>query len=199
MTENKFENAFLIDFVGAFRHYNNSSYTVTISGLKQLSIKDSARVSSLLSQIRDYDIAVELVDCKDSVNTLDIECVDNSNGSSFNTTYQVYDLPSLFLESSRTGIPTACLIIMKCVAKVIGKLKILYKAIALDLDDTLWNGTLSEVGIEQIERNLRSNAGTPFISFMRFVKVLAEELGVFVAICSRNSIDEVTTAIDRLD
>ena len=34
---------------------------------------------------------------------------------------------------------------MKIVAQEISKLKILYKAIVLYLDDTLWSGTLAEV------------------------------------------------------
>ena len=199
MTGNKFENTFLDDFVGAFRRYNSSSYTITISGLMQFSIKSKARVDALISSIKDFDIAIELLDGKDHVSSLDIVCSDNNDDFSFNTAYQISDLPSLFLESSKTDIPLVCLLIMKCVAKVICKLKILYKAIALDLDDTLWRGTLSEDGIEQIERNLRSFEGTPFVDFMRFVKVLAEELGVFIAICSRNSIDEVTAAIEHLD
>jgi len=62
---------------------------------------------------------------------------------------------------------------MKSVAKIICEIKILYKAIVLDLDDTLWAGTLSEVGIEQIEKNMNSFEGEPFIYFMRFIKSLA--------------------------
>ncbi len=40
----------------------------------------------------------------------------------------------------------------------------------LDLDDTLWSGTLSEVGIDKIKENLQSEQGATFIAFMKFVK-----------------------------
>ena len=88
---------------------------------------------------------------------------------------------------------------MKIVAQIISKLKILYKAIVLDLDDTLWKGTLSEVGIDRIRNNMYSEQGAPFIEFMKFVKTLGNELGVFITICSRNDSKLVESTIEELD
>jgi FkbH-like protein len=75
----------------------------------------------------------------------------------------------------------------------------LYKAIVLDLDDTLWKGTLSEVGIDKIKENLQSEQGATFIAFMKFVKMLANEFGIFITICSRNDSKMVDSTIEKLD
>lgn len=87
---------------------------------------------------------------------------------------------------------------MQIVSQIICKSKIIYKAIILDLDDTLWQGTLSEEGIESIRQGLHSTDASAYVAFMRFMQVLAKELGIYVAICSRNDSDEVRLAIDKL-
>ena len=198
---NKYLNIYMTDFVMAFRRYNTSSYHVSIGGIERFTTGNSDYVETLLEQLRLYNINVELCSGSDSdsVQSFDVECQDTSIGSSFFFQYQIMGIPSLVDISSKTGIPLVCLIIMKVVAMVICKLKVLYKVVALDLDDTLWKGTLAEIGIEQIKANLHSKEGAPFISFMRFIKILAEELGVFVAICSRNDSEIVTSAINELD
>ena len=77
--------------------------------------------------------------------------------------------------------------------------KTLYKAIILDLDDTLWKGTLAEDGVNTIKQNLRSNDAVPFVTFMHFIQAMAKELGLYVAICSRNDIEKVLSTIDNLN
>ena len=67
---------------------------------------------------------------------------------------------------------------MKIIAMFICRLKILYKAIVLDLDDTLWNGTLSEEGIDKIIANQKTITGAQYIRFANFVKVLVDSLGI---------------------
>lgn len=199
MTPDKYQEAFIKSFVSVFRRYNKTPYEVTLSGLSRFSDNHSSEVTALLEQLKKQDISVVLLDGTDSVSSVEIVCKSTLDNSSFATEYQVQSLPTLLKESSDTGIAAVCLIIMKCIARVICKLKVLYKAIALDLDDTLWNGTLSEIGAEQIKNNLSSETGAPFISFMKYVRALAEELGVFVAVCSRNDTDQVTSAIEQLD
>lgn len=66
----------------------------------------------------------------------------------------------------------------------------MYKAIILDLDDTIWKGTLAEDGIDAIKQSLRSNDAIPFVGFMRFIQALAKEQGLYIAICSRNDIEK---------
>jgi FkbH-like protein len=85
------------------------------------------------------------------------------------------------------------------VAQVISKEKILYKAIVLDLDDTLWQGIISEDGIQKIKENMRSESGIPFIEFMKFVRALGNELGLFIAICSRNDSKMIESSLNEFD
>ena len=72
------------------------------------------------------------------------------------------------------------------------------EAILFDLDDTLWFGTLSEIGVDEIRKNMETEKGVSFIDFMKFVKSLGNELGVFIAICSRNDPKVVESAINEL-
>lgn len=88
---------------------------------------------------------------------------------------------------------------MQIISQIMCKSKIVYKAVILDLDDTIWKGTLAEDGIDAIKQNLLSNDAIPFIGFMRFIQALAKELGLYIAICSRNDNEKVLSAIDRLD
>lgn len=88
---------------------------------------------------------------------------------------------------------------MQIISQIICKSKTIYKAIILDLDDTIWKGTLAEDGIDTIKQNLHANDAIPFVGFMRFIQVLAKELGIYIAICSRNDSEKVLSAIDSLD
>ena len=199
MSFNKYQDLFITDFIGAFRRYNTSCYTISIVGLDKFFEGEVEHVNTLLEQLRLRGFIVECSGGSDSSQSLEISCHDTTDGSTFNTKYQIQSITSLIELSSKTDIPLPCLIIMKVIAVVIGKLKILYKAIALDLDETLWRGTLSEDGIEKIQENMLSKDANPFVSFMKFIKLLAEELGIFIAICSRNDSDSVASAIEYLD
>lgn len=88
---------------------------------------------------------------------------------------------------------------MKVVAQVICRIKIMYKAIVLDLDDTLWQGTLSEDGLDSLYANMRGSAAQPFLQFMRYVKMLSEEWGIFVAVCTRNDGEKVEEVLRTID
>lgn len=199
MMQNAFLHIFFNDFVKAFRRYDQSGYSITINGIEKVIDSKSPSVVSLLEQLRAFGISVVISGGGDSVHSVEIDCVNAANDSTIHSQYYIQNIPSLIELASKTGIPFSCLLIMKVVASVISRLKVLYKAIVLDLDDTLWKGTLSEDGIDVIKENLVSKEGAPFISFMRFLKVLTEELGIFIAVCSRNDNDLVVSAIDELD
>ena len=62
-----------------------------------------------------------------------------------------------------TGISVVGILIMQILSNIICKTKIVYKAIILDLDDTLWKGTLSEDGFDVIKQNLNSSDATSYI------------------------------------
>ena len=68
-----------------------------------------------------------------------------------------------------------------------------------DLDNALWNGTLSEEGIDKIIANRKTITGAQYIRFANFVKVLVDSLGIYVAVCSRNDSQVVSKAMDVLN
>jgi FkbH-like protein len=182
-----------------FRNYNNDEFLITISGLKRFIHKDDKVLTYLFEQLKENNFTIELEGNEESIKHIDIICKNITKETSYNFKYQIQNLPTIVELSSKTDIPAVGIFIMKIVAQIISKLKILYKAIVLDLDDTLWKGTLSEVGIDKIKEDLYSEEGAPFIAFMKFVKTLANELGVFITICSRNDSKMVESTIEELD
>ena len=101
--------------------------------------------------------------------------------------------------ASKTFISPLSVLLMDIVARLISHHRIIYKAIVLDLDDTLWPGTLSEVGANTIKQNLESEKSKPYRTFMTFLRCLAQEFGIFIAICSRNDIKQVEEVFNILD
>ena len=194
-----YKSTFIDDFVRAFRRYNNDKFLVTVFNLKKLMEKDYKAVELFLELLEKEGFVIRFEKGEDIIECADVECRNLSDGSVLTFKYQLQNLPSLIEFSSKTSLPVNVLIIMKIIAQIICRLKIIYKAMVLDLDDTLWKGTLSEVGIDRIKENMRSSEGAAFLSFMRFVKELAEGLGIFVAICSRNDSERVAEAIGELN
>ena len=189
---------FMNSLVRAFRSYDQSLYTISLSGIRKFISEEDSTLSYLLEQLQESGFNICFTDEK---HDLDSICVDwkNEDKNTGSFTYQVGYLPSISELSYRVGLSTPCILIMRIVARVISLHTTMYKALVLDLDDTLWKGTLSEEGAQKIKENLQSAEGRPFIDFMKFIRHLAEDLGLFVAICSRNDIEEVTSAIDQLD
>ena len=190
-----YKNVFMTYLVKAFRRYNQDLLSVTIDGIGKFAIKDN-NVADLLGQLKNEGFDIILIGENESLDSLKISVHSNKDKLDFVLHFGILSLIEL---SSRSDISIVEILIMKSIAQIICRLKILYKAIVLDLDDTLWKGILSEDGIEKIIENLRSQDGVSFVSFMRFVKILAEELGIFVAICSRNDPEMVSVALKRLD
>jgi len=197
--ENSFLCVFINNFVKKIRNYNNDEFLITISGLKRFIHKDENVLTYLFEQLKENNFIIEFEGNEESVNHIDITCKNITKNASYNFKYQIQNLPAIVELSSKIDIPPVGIIITKIVAQIISKIKILYKAIVLDLDDTLWKGTLSEVGINNIRETLYSEQGAPFIAFMKFVKTLANELGVFIAICSRNDSQMVESTLELLD
>lgn len=196
---NVFLRVYLNDFIKKFRNYNTDEFVVSITGLKQFISKDDKVLVSLIEELKQNKFTIENEGNQESINEIDIICKNITKNTTYNFKYKIQNLPDIVNISSKTEISVVGIIITKIVAQIICKLKILYKAIVLDLDDTLWKGTISEVGIDKIKKNLYSEQGTPFITFMKFVKNLANELGIFVVICSRNDSKLVESTIEELD
>jgi FkbH-like protein len=197
--DNSFLCVYINDFVKKFRTYNKDEFIISISGLKSFIPIDDKGFTWLLEQLNENNFIIEFEGNEESINEINVTCKNITKDTSSNFKYQIQNIPSTIELSSKTNIHAVGIIIIKIVAQIISKLKILYKAIVLDLDDTLWKGTLSEVGTEKIKENMLTEKGAPFIDFMKFVKTLGNELGVFIAICSRNEIKMVESTIDKLN
>lgn len=59
------------------------------------------------------------------------------------------------------------------------------KAIATDLDNTLWGGVIGEVGASGIKQGLDSPQGEAYSRFQRYLKRLSKQ-GVLLNVCSKN-------------
>jgi len=197
--DNPFLCVYINNFVKIFRNDNNDKFLISISGLKRFIHKDDKVLTYLFEQLKENNFTIEFEGNKESISHIDITCKNITKDTSYNFKYQIQNLPTIVELSSKTDIPAVGIIIMKIVAQIISKLKILYKAIVLDLDDTLWKGTLSEIGTDKIRENMYSGQGAPFIAFMKFVKTLVNELGIFITICSRNDSKMVESTIEELD
>lgn len=196
--DNPFLWVYISDYIKKFRIYNNDEFIITCSGLNSFISQDDILLNCLFEQLKQNKFTIEIVGNEKSINEIEINCENITNNSSYNFKYQIQNIPALVELSSKTDLPLIGIIIIKIVAQIICKIKTLYKAIALDLDDTLWLGTLSEIGVDEIRRNLETEKGVSFIDFMKFIKSLGNELGVFIAICSRNDSKVVESAINEL-
>lgn len=194
--QNKYIDSYLNGIIRSFRYFNHDVATIHINGIKRFSESDTS-CQEFIELLAKYDFIICIEGEDDSLYRIEVKCA--SGGNSTNFVYHLDNIPQLIDLSSRTCIPLLTLIVMRITTKFICKCKTIYKALVLDLDDTLWNGTLSEIGVDIIRQNLISDEGKPFISFMHFVCSIAKELGIFVAICSRNDITVVQEAIDNLD
>lgn len=197
--DNVFLRVYIIDFVKKFRDYNSDEFLVVINGLYNFIPNDDQIFDELLEELKQLNFIIEIEGNQESINEINITCKNVTKDTTYNFKYEIQNLPAIVEISSKTDIPVVGIIVTKIVAQIISKTKIIYKAIVFDLDDTLWNGTLSEVGIDKIKENLQSEQGATFIAFMKFVKSLANELGIFITICSRNDSKMVESTIEELD
>lgn len=193
---NKYIAAYIDSIIKSFRFFNNGTITIRMNGMKKF-LESDPESFEFISLMSTYNFILCVDGDNDRISNIDVVCSSNDIDSHF--AFQLSNIPSLIELCSKTGISLLTLTLMRIISMYISRTKTLYKAFALDLDDTLWNGILSEDGISRIRDNLRSDAGKPFVSFMKFVCAIAKELGVFIAICSRNDASLVKEAIDELD
>lgn len=199
MTANYYIDLYFEALIQPFRSCYSNVFNISITGLACFIEPQDVVVKELMQRLEKARFHICIVNDMDSVCDLQVDYCDEANGKSACFEFQIVNLISIIELASRTDVSVSGLLVMKIVSKLICSYKIMYKAIVLDLDDTLWPGTLSEEGIDGIVSRLQSPEGTPFIAFMRFVRSMAKELGVFVAICSRNDSKQVNEAIERMD
>lgn len=194
---NNFLDTYVQEFIKPFRKYNKDVFEIIVSGLGTFIV--GKNYSKLLNKLNDNDFIIKFVEPETTITSLHIAYTNITNSTCGKYNFQIQDLPSLIEMSGRANISLYDIIIMKIVSQLICQYRIIYKAIVLDLDDTVWPGTLAEDGIGKIKENISSIQGTPYIAFLRFVKGLAEELGIFIAICSKNDSESVKYAIESID
>jgi HAD superfamily phosphatase (TIGR01681 family) len=203
INSSEINNPFLIvymnDYVKKFREYNSDEFLIIINGLNNFIPKGDQLFDELLEQLYQHNFTIVNEGTQESINEINITCKNVTKDTTFNIKYQIQNLPAIVEISSKTDIPLVGIIITKIIAQILGKFKTVYKAIVLDLDDTLWMGTISEDGIDKIRENMISEKGAPFIEFMKFIKTLSKELGIFIALCSRNNTNLIESTINGLD
>lgn len=170
---------------------------VNIGGLADFYSAKDHDVTRLLRKLQKYYFEVNISKGQDTIDEIQVEYISKETGKR-HFEYRIENLISVIYLSSKTGVSIVGILIIQIISLIVNKSKTLYKAIILDLDETLWKGTLAEDGIDAIKQDLHADESVPFIMFMRFIQAMAKELGLYVAICSRNDADNVLSAIDKL-
>lgn len=80
------------------------------------------------------------------------------------------------------AIPSVAFSIANIIKAVYGKNK---KALALDLDNTLWGGIIGDDGVENIKIGIETSEGMAFETFQRYLKNLSR-IGISLNLCSKN-------------
>ena len=166
---------FIKNLVLAFRGYNKDAFILTILGIKEFISEGDEALFQLCKQLKHYDIDIKIEGGDNCIDYIDVTCDNLTKQSTSRIGYSLQSVTTLIELSSKTGMSISTLIVMNVVARVISKHKTLYKAIVLNLDDTLWKGTLAEEGINAIQNNMHSKEGQPFVCFMKFVECLAKD------------------------
>ena len=195
---NKYINTYIDSYVKSFRSFCTNKYRVNIGGLANFIASTDHDLSVLLHKLQTHDFEVTISNGQDTIDEIQVEYIIEDNTKNEIFEYQIDNLISTIYLSSKTGISVVAILVMQIISQIICKSRTMYKAIILDLDDTIWKGTLAEEGIDAIKQNLLSNDAIPFVTFMRFIEVTAKELGIYVAICSRNDNELVKSAIEKL-
>ncbi|NRT73692.1 HAD-IIIC family phosphatase [Clostridium beijerinckii] len=82
-------------------------------------------------------------------------------------------------------IPTLCNSITNIIKSILGRNK---KSIILDLDNTLWDGIIGDVGVEGINIGNETSMGMIYSDFQKYLKEI-RKLGITLNICSKNDIN----------
>ncbi|WP_053078734.1 HAD-IIIC family phosphatase [Methylobacterium tarhaniae] len=94
--------------------------------------------------------------------------------------------PALWLRARQAVTPAAGPLYGDLVARLVGaRLGRSAKALVLDLDDTLWGGTIGEDGLAGLVLGQGSALGESFLALQAYARDLARR-GVVLAVCSKN-------------
>ncbi len=96
---------------------------------------------------------------------------------------------------SMPAIPTLAFNIANIIKSVYGKNK---KALALDLDNTLWGGIIGDDGVDNIVIGQETSMGQVYSEFQTYIKSL-KSLGVLLTVDSKNEEENALAGLNRPD
>ena len=144
---------------------------------------DAQHEGMLRKSIAEFNIALaENVKASADV-ILDVATIANTVG-----TYQWFDERQWYMSRvpmANRYIPLYADYLAKLVAALRGKSK---KCLVLDLDNTLWGGVIGDDGLDGIQIGQGHPVGESFLAIQQWVYEL-KELGVILAVCSKNEED----------
>jgi FkbH-like protein len=83
--------------------------------------------------------------------------------------------------------------VVSLLRSILGRSK---KALALDLDNTLWGGVVGDVGPGGIKFGQGSGEGEAFLEFQRYAKELSQR-GIVLAVCSKNDPEKAKEPFEK--
>lgn len=91
------------------------------------------------------------------------------------------------------AIPSLAFSVANIVKSVFGKNK---KAIALDLDNTLWGGVVGDDGVDGIEIGQENGVSQSYYEFQSYIKQL-KSLGIILTVCSKNDYENALAGLNH--
>ena len=96
---------------------------------------------------------------------------------------------------SMEAIPCLAFNLSNMIKSLFGKNK---KALALDLDNTLWGGIIGEDGPDGIELGRETALGEVYTEFQEYLKLLKDQ-GILLNVCSKNDHDNALAGLKHED
>ncbi len=96
---------------------------------------------------------------------------------------------------SMEAIPSLAFNLSNIIKSVFGRNK---KALALDLDNTLWGGIIAEDGADKLELSPETATGEVYSEFQRYIK-LQKDIGVILTVCSKNDPENALEGLNLRD
>lgn len=91
------------------------------------------------------------------------------------------------------AIPSLAFSVANIVKSIFGKNK---KAIALDLDNTLWGGVVGDDGVDGIEIGQENGVSQSYYEFQSYIKQL-KSLGIILTVCSKNDYENALAGLNH--
>lgn len=91
------------------------------------------------------------------------------------------------------AIPTFAFSVANIIKSMFGKNK---KALALDLDNTLWGGVVGDDGVDGIEIGQENGVAQSYYEFQIYLKLL-KSLGILLTVCSKNDHENAVAGLNH--